>query len=86
MKKYIKPLYIKAYLNGKPFSKVLVDNRLVVNIMPLRLFPALGKRKDNLIAIDVVMSVFIGEITKAIRVLLVEITIGNKKCLSIFFW
>ena len=57
-----------------------------MNIMPLRLFPALGKRKDNLIAIDVVMSVFTGEITKAIRVLLVEITIGNKKCLSIFFW
>ena len=43
MKKLIRPLYVRAHFNGKPVSKVLVDNGSVVNVMPLRILRALGE-------------------------------------------
>ena len=36
MTRHIKPLYERSHLNGKPTSKVLIDNRSTVNVMPLR--------------------------------------------------
>ena len=43
MTKHIRPLYVRAHFNGKPMAKVLVDNRLGVNVMPLRMLRALGR-------------------------------------------
>ena len=37
MTRHMKPLYVKAHLNGKPVSKVLIDNGSMVNVMPLRM-------------------------------------------------
>ena len=42
MMRHIKPLYVRAHHNGRPISKVLIDNGLVVNVMPLRILIALG--------------------------------------------
>ena len=41
MIRHIKPLYVKACLNGKLVSKVLVDNGSEINMMPLRMLRAL---------------------------------------------
>ena len=40
MKRHIKPLYVRVHLNGRPVSKVLIDNGSVVNVMPLRMLRA----------------------------------------------
>ena len=41
MTRHIKPLYVRAHLNGKLVSKVLIDNESTVNLMPLRMPRAL---------------------------------------------
>ena len=43
MTRHIKPLYVRAHLNGRPISKVLIDNGLAVNVIPLRMLRGLGR-------------------------------------------
>ena len=47
--RHIKPLYVIAHLNGRPVSKVLIDNGSAVNLMPLRMLRALGRSISDLI-------------------------------------
>ena len=56
MTRHIKPLYVRAHLNGKPVSKVLIDNGLAVNVMSLRILRALGRRNSDLIETEVMCS------------------------------
>ena len=49
MTRHIKPLYIRAHLNGRPVSKALIDNGSMVNVMPLRMLRALKRRIIDLI-------------------------------------
>ena len=55
MTRHIKPLYVRAHLNGKPVSKVLIDNGSVVNVMPLRMLRVLGRSINDLIETEVVV-------------------------------
>ena len=75
MTRHIRPLYVKAHLNGK----------LVDNVMPLRMLRVLGMRIDDLIETKVSISAFTGEITKTFGILPLDITIGSKTSLSAFF-
>ncbi|EEF38186.1 conserved hypothetical protein [Ricinus communis] len=47
MTKHIRPLYVKPHLNGRPFSRVLVDNSSAVNILPYKILNALGKKDES---------------------------------------
>ena len=43
MTRLIRPLYVIAHFNGKPVSKVLVDNGSSINVMSLSMLRALGR-------------------------------------------
>ena len=58
MTRHIKPLYVRSHLNGRPVSKVLIDNGLVVNVMPLRMLRDLGRSINDMIEIEVTVSAF----------------------------
>ncbi|KAL3500199.1 hypothetical protein ACH5RR_039292 [Cinchona calisaya] len=51
MTKHLRPLYNRrAHIDGKPMSRVLVDNGAAVNILPLRIVRRLskpGERKED---------------------------------------
>ena len=49
MTRHIKPLYVRAHLNGRSMSKVLIDNESTVNVMPLRMLRALGRSINDMI-------------------------------------
>ena len=49
MTRHIKPLYIRAHLNGKPVSEVLIDNGSAINVMPLRMLRAMGRSINDMI-------------------------------------
>ena len=83
MTRHIKPLYVKAHLNGRPVSKVLIDNGSTTNVMPLRMLRALGMSINDLIETKVVVSA--GEVSKSMGILPIDITIGIKTTLSAFF-
>ena len=85
MRRHIKSLYVRTHLNGRPVSKVLMDNGSVVNVMPLRMLRALGRRINDLIETKVVVSPLIGEVSKTLGILPIDITIGNKTTLFVFF-
>ncbi|XP_073138571.1 uncharacterized protein [Henckelia pumila] len=85
MTKHIRPLYIKAHVNGHPISRVLIDNGSVVNILPLRVFKNLGKEESDLIPTEVSVTTFTGEATKTIGVFPAEVLVGSKTSISAFF-
>ena len=85
MTRHIKPLYVRAHLNGRPVSKVLIDNGLVVNVMSLRMLRALGRSNSDLIETEVDVFAFTGEVSKTLGILPIDITIGSKPALSAFF-
>ena len=76
MTRHIRPLYLRAHFNGKPVSKVLVDNGSVVNVMPLRMLRALGRNIGDLIEIEVSVSASTREISKTLGVLPIDIIVG----------
>ena len=53
MTRHIRPLYVRAHFNGKPMSKVLVDNGSTINVTPLRMLRDLGRGIGDLIEIEV---------------------------------
>ena len=61
MAMHIRLLYVRAHFNVKPISKVLVNNISTVNVMPLRMFRALGNDICGLIETLVFVSTFIGQ-------------------------
>ena len=85
MTRHIKAFYVRAHFNGRPVSKVLIDNGSVVNVMPLRIVRALGRIINDLIETEVVVSAFTGEVSKTQGILPMDITIGRKTSLSDFF-
>ena len=85
MTRHIRPLYVRAHFNGKLMFKVLVDNGSIINVMPLKMLRALGRNIGDLIEIEVSVLALIGEISKTLGVLAIDITVGNKTFLSSFF-
>ena len=85
MIRHIKPLYVRAHLNGRPVSKVLIDNESAVNVMPLRMPRALGRSINDMIETKLAVSAFTGEVSKTLGILPIDITIGSKTPLYAFF-
>ena len=84
MKRHIRPFYVRAHFNGKPMSKVLVDNGSVINVMSLRMLRALGRGIGDLIETKVSVSTVIKEISKTLGILPIDITMGSKTYSSTF--
>ena len=51
MTRHIRPLYVRAHFNGKPLSKVLVNNGSTINV--LRMLRSLGRGIGDLIETEV---------------------------------
>ncbi|OMO89495.1 Retrotransposon gag protein [Corchorus capsularis] len=81
----IKPLYIKAHVDGIPLNRVFVDNGATVNLIPFSSLRKLGKSTNDLIKSDVTVSDFSGAIKKTRGILPTQFTIGSKTSLSAFF-
>jgi hypothetical protein len=82
---YMKPLYIKGYLDGKPMGQMLVDSGACVNIMPYAMFERLGDTKDELMKTNMTLSGFSGEASNAKGIVVKELTVGGKSLSTTFF-
>ena len=69
MTRHIMPLYLRAHLNGRQVSKVLIDNGSTVNVMSLRMLGAIGMSISDLIETRVVVFSLTGEVSKTLRIL-----------------
>lgn len=85
MTQHVKPLYIQAYMNGRPISKVQINNGLAINVMPIKMVQSLGKIKDDLLSSKVTIIAFIGDVPKAMGVLPIEIIVGTLISATLLF-
>ncbi|GKV02584.1 hypothetical protein SLEP1_g15006 [Rubroshorea leprosula] len=85
MARHIRPLYINAYMDGTPISRVLVDNGAAVNVLPTCMLYKIGKSLDDLVHTEVTISDFTGGVNHSRGVLPVELTVGNRTLMSAFF-
>lgn len=56
----MKALYLKEYINGKPLNRMMVDNRVAVNIMPYSMLRHLGRSTEDLIKTNMMLNYFNG--------------------------
>ena len=66
MTRHIKPLYVRTHLNGRPVSKVFIENGSAVNVTSLRMLRALRRSINDLIETEGAMFAFIGEVSMTI--------------------
>ena len=66
---------MREHFNGKPISKVLVDNGSIVNVMLLRMLRVLGRGIGDLIETEVSVSAFAKEISNTLGILLIDIIV-----------
>ena len=85
MCQHLKPLYIKAHMDGRPVNRVLVDNGVAVNILPTSMLRKLFKTESDLIATYVSISGFAGRATKTKGVIPIEVKVGSKVAIVAFF-
>ncbi|CAN1245910.1 hypothetical protein LINGRAPRIM_LOCUS3062 [Linum grandiflorum] len=85
MLRHLRPLYIKARLDGIPTSKILVDNGAAANVLPTRMLRKLGKNIGDLIPTDVFVTSFNGGSTSARGILPVMVGVGSQETMSAFF-
>ena len=82
---HLKALYVKGFIDGKPMSKILVDGGAFVNLMPYTTFCKLGKGPGDLIETDMMLNDFGGKASKTRGAININLTIGSKTLLTIFF-
>lgn len=82
---HIRPLYVRATLDGVPMPKVLVDNGAAINVLPTSTMKKWGRTEKDLVPTDVMVSSFIGDVTNTRGILPLKVEIGLKKTLSAFF-
>jgi hypothetical protein len=62
--RYLKALYMKGFIDGKPMNKMLVDGGAAVNLMPYTTFRKLGKGLEDLLKTDMMLRDFGGNASK----------------------
>ena len=83
--RYLKALYVKGFVDGKPMSKMLMDRGASVNLMPYTTFRKLGKGPGDLIQTDMMLKDFGGNASKTRGAINAELIIGSKTLLTTFF-
>ncbi|GAB2301577.1 hypothetical protein Dimus_039686 [Dionaea muscipula] len=62
MKKHLRPLYLKAEIEGVPVNNVLVDNGAAINTISYRMLKKFGKNEADLMPSSIVLTGFSGEV------------------------
>ena len=83
--RHLKALYMKGFVDGKPMNKMLVDGGASVNLTPYPTFCKLDKGLGDLLETDMMVKDFKGNTSKTRGAINVELTIGSKTLLTIFF-
>ena len=83
--RHLRPLYIKAYIDGWLISRVFIDGGTIMNIMPVGILKKLGKTQNDLNETNMKMTNFTGESTKVLGFYITELAVGSKTSSTMFF-
>jgi hypothetical protein len=82
---HLKVLFLKGFVNGKPVTRMLVDEGGAVNMMPYTMLHKIGKSDEDLTQIDMLLVDFEGNISPGQGAICVGLTIGSKTLPTAFF-
>jgi hypothetical protein len=82
---HLKPLYVRGHIDGKPISRMLVDDGVAVNLMSYSVFKKLGREDDELVKTNLTLNGVGGNPMEARGVISMELTIGSKSLATMFF-
>jgi hypothetical protein len=77
MKSHLKPLFIRAKVEGVGINKVLIDGGAAVNLMPLSMLPKIGKYDCDLSAHNIVLSNYEGKTGYSMGAIQVDVAVGS---------
>ncbi|WJX55947.1 hypothetical protein P8452_41659 [Trifolium repens] len=77
MKNHLKPLFIRAKVEGVGVNKVLIDGGAAVNLMPLSMLPKIGKYDCDLSAHNIVLSNYEGKTGHSRGAIQVDVAVGS---------
>ncbi|CAI9771374.1 unnamed protein product [Fraxinus pennsylvanica] len=83
--KHLRPLYVKALVNGIPVAKVLIDNGEAINTIPSRMMRKFAKIESDMIPTEVILTSFDGGTISTKGVMPLDITIGTTTRTTVFF-
>lgn len=72
-------------MEGRPVSRILVDNMTTVNVLPSNMLKKLGKQEDDSLSTELTVTNFIGAVTRVKGILPIDLTINNLTSLMAFF-
>ncbi|CAI9786863.1 unnamed protein product [Fraxinus pennsylvanica] len=84
--KHLRPLYVKALVNGIPVAKVLIDNGVAINTFPSRMMRTFAKTESDMIPTEVILTSFNGGATSTKGVMPLDITVGTTTRTTVFFF
>nr|CAD1832644.1 unnamed protein product [Ananas comosus var. bracteatus] len=76
--RFVRPLFIRALIEGRPVSRVIVDGGAMVNVMPTSFYKKSGKNEDELKLTDTIMTDFTSNSQQAKGVLTTELTVYER--------
>jgi hypothetical protein len=82
---HLKPLYVRGHIDGKPISRMLVDDGATVNLMPYSVFKKLGREDNELMKTNLMLNGMGGNPMKVRGVVSMDLTIGSKSLATAFF-
>ena len=85
MTQHVKPLYIKAFFDEIQLTRVLVDNGAAINLLPKSSLKKLENRNPRLIPTSTTIASFAGDRQMAQGILLINLSVGTRDCMTAFF-
>ena len=83
--RHLKPLYIKAYIDGRPINLVLIDGGAIMNVMSVGILRKLGKNQRDLKETNMKITNFIGESIDALGFYITKLIMGTKTSSIVLF-
>ena len=83
--RHLRPLYIKAYIDSRTISRVLIDSGAIMNVIPVEILRKLGKTQKDLKGTNMKMTNFTKESIKALGFYIAELIVGSKTSSTMFF-
>ena len=84
-RQHLKALFLKGHVDGKPFTRLLMDGGATVNLMPYVMLRKFRKSEEDLTKTDMMLVDFEGNVSNAIGAICLDLTIASKTLPTTFF-
>ena len=82
--RHLKPLYIRAHIDGRSISQVLIYGGAIMNVMLVGILKKLGKSQNDFKETNMKMINFTRESIDALRFYIAELIVGTKTSTTVF--